>query len=105
MGNNTVEVSWSIPINSSRFLVRYNTDSVLTTSSSILLDGFLVGEVYNITVQALGELPGPVSNYVNITLSGKGEEEREGGRGGGEGEGSLCYYTNSQVSQSLIHQM
>ncbi len=90
-GNNSVEVSWSPPINSSRFLVRYDdTDPVLTTSSSVLLDGFLVDVVYNITVQALGELPGPVSNSVNITLSGKGEGEVEG-EGGGKRRGREGY--------------
>ncbi len=55
------------------------------SASSATLKGLSVGVAYSVMVQANGDIPGPVSDAMSITLNGRlrGEGEGRGGGGGG----------------------
>lgn len=72
-----MNVTWSPPTNVRRYVVTYrngsDTNSISVDNPAAVnatVSGLLVNVNYTITVQAYGNLPGPVSNPQTITLQG-----------------------------------
>lgn len=75
LGDNNVKVNWNSLSDIRQYIVIYqngsDTSSVRTNDTNVILNGLLVDVTYSITVQALEDLPGPISSPVSITLQGK----------------------------------
>ena len=83
IGNNMVEVSWTptSTTDTTHYMVMYHQMGQEVQSVTVMggdasmgvVEGLETGVEYSITVQALGDLPGPVSPAATITLQGERE--------------------------------
>ena len=78
IGDNMVRVSWTPPTDVTQYVVTYSSsldNNTITinsgTTTSVTLENITVGVAYDITVQANGDIPGPISAPVSITLTGR----------------------------------
>lgn len=79
LGGNMVRVSWTPPPEVDCYVVRYGVQGstalssieVETPATEVILEGLDAGVTYEITVQAFATFPGPESDIVMVTLTGK----------------------------------
>ncbi len=76
-GSNEVIVIWTPPENVLGYTMAYTTggptgfkffDDYIGDNATLM--DVIAGEKYSITMQAFGDLPGPISNPITITLRG-----------------------------------